>query len=120
MTKQLTFEYNGKDYVLEFTRRTVREMESEGFVASDAVDKPATMFPKLFAGAFKAHHPTEKQSVINEIYKFMPNKKQLMNALAEMYADPVKALLKDPEEDQGNVIQWKGNWAMEEDQAAEF
>ena len=25
MAKQLTFSYNGKDYVLEFTRNTVRQ-----------------------------------------------------------------------------------------------
>ena len=35
MAKQLTFSYNGKDYVLEFTRNTVRQMESGGFIADD-------------------------------------------------------------------------------------
>ena len=33
MAKQLIFTYDGKDYTLEFTRRTVAEMEKKGFIA---------------------------------------------------------------------------------------
>ena len=31
--KQLKFTYNDKEYTLEFTRRTVAEMEKKGFIA---------------------------------------------------------------------------------------
>ena len=74
MAKQLTFSYNGKDYVLEFTRNTVRQMESGGFIADDIDTKPMTVLPALFAGAFLAHHRFEKQSVIEEIYSKMKDK----------------------------------------------
>ena len=30
MAKQLNFEYKGKEYTLEFTRETVKQMEREG------------------------------------------------------------------------------------------
>ena len=29
--KQITFTYDGKEYKLEFTRRTIRQMEENGF-----------------------------------------------------------------------------------------
>ena len=56
MAKQLNFEFDGRDYTLEFTRRTVTEMERKGFVVSDVERKPMTTLPTLFEGAFLAHH----------------------------------------------------------------
>ena len=35
MAKQLKFTFEGKEYVLEFTRRTVTEMEKKGFIAAN-------------------------------------------------------------------------------------
>lgn len=107
MAKQLTFSYNGKDYVLEFTRNTVRQMEGSGFVADDIDTKPMTVLPALFAGAFLAHHRFEKQSVIDEIYSKMKDKMALIERLAEMYNEPIKAMLDEPEE--GNV-EWTPSW----------
>ena len=107
MAKQLTFSYNGKDYVLEFTRNTVRQMESGGFIADDIDTKPMTVLPALFAGAFLAHHRLEKQSVIDEIYSKMKDKMALIERLAEMYNEPIKAMLDEPEE--GNV-EWTPSW----------
>ena len=54
MNKQLRFTYDGKDYCLEYTRRSVEMMEKRGFIASDITDKPMTALPALFAGAFLA------------------------------------------------------------------
>ena len=61
MAKTINFTYEGKDYTLEFTRRTIRQMEDEGFVARNIDDRPMTLLPALFAGAFKAHHRFVKQ-----------------------------------------------------------
>lgn len=110
MAKRLNFEYDGKEYCLEFTRSTVREMERKGFVASDLSDKPLSTLPELFAGAFKAHHPTERKAVIDEIYNLMPDKQGLISCLAEMYSEPINALLDEPEGNQGNVIKWTPNF----------
>ena len=82
MAKQLTFNYNGKDYTLEFTRATVRMMEADGFVANDIESKPMTVLPDLFRGAFLAHHRFEKRPVIDEIYTHMTNKPLLIEKLA--------------------------------------
>lgn len=107
MAKQLTFSYNGKDYTLEYTRASIRQMEADGFVAEDIERKPMTVLPELFRGAFIAHHRFEKPKVINEIYDHMGKKAELIERLAEMYNEPISSLLDEPEE--GNV-EWSQNW----------
>ena len=74
MAKQLIFTFQDKEYTLEYTRRTVAEMEKKGFIASDITDKPMTTLPALFAGAFLAHHRFVKEDVINNIYTKLTKK----------------------------------------------
>lgn len=109
MNKQLRIIYEGQEYVLEFTRKSVESMERSGFVADDITKKPMTILPALFAGAFLANHKYVKREVIDEIYKKLPNKMDLIGKLAEMYNEPLMALLDDPEETEGNVS-WTANW----------
>lgn len=109
MSKQLIFAFEDKEYTLEFTRRTVAEMEKKGFVASDITDKPMTTLPALFAGAFLAHHRFVKEDVIDNIYSKLTKKEDLIGKLAEMYNEPIMALVQEPEEDKGNV-NWTATW----------
>ncbi len=110
MSKQLNFSYDGKEYCLEFTRRTVEMMERNGFVASDFREKPMNTLPALFAGAFLAHHRFIKQDVIDDIYDKMTNKQELIGKLAEMYNEPIAALVNDPEEGAAGNVSWTANW----------
>ena len=109
MAKTINFTYEGKDYTLEFTRRTIRQMEDEGFVARNIDDRPMTLLPALFAGAFKAHHRFVKPEVIDEIYANMPNKDKLIEKLAEMYNEPIISLMQEPEDTAKNV-DWMASW----------
>lgn len=109
MSKQIIFSYDGKDYTLEYTRRTIKQMEDEGFVARNIDDKPMTLLPALFAGAFKAHHRFVKQDVIDEIYANMPGKDKLIEKLAEMYNEPIISLMEEPEDTAKNV-DWVTSW----------
>ncbi len=109
MAKQLTFTYEDTDYTLEFTRRTVSEMEKNGFVASDIETKPMTVLPALFEGAFLAHHRFVKKDVIDTIYENMTNKEALIGKLAEMYNEPIMALVAEPKKSKGNV-NWTASW----------
>lgn len=109
MAKQLTFTYDAKDYTLEFTRRTVAEMEKKGFIASDITDKPMTTLPALFAGAFLAHHRFVKEDIINDIYSKLTKKEDLIGKLAEMYNEPILALVEEPEKAEGN-LDWTATW----------
>ena len=109
MNKQLRFTYQDKEYVLEYTRKSVEAMEKKGFVAADIETKPVTVLPALFAGAFFANHRFVKQEVIDEIYSKMTNKSELISKLAEMYNEPIMALVDEPEESAGNV-DWTASW----------
>ena len=111
MAKQLNFEYKDKEYTLEYTRESVKQMEREGFKGEDVVNKPMLTLPRLFAGAFKAHHKFDtKQKVIDEIFELFTNKQALVEKLAEMYMEPMETLLDDDNIDQGNAIKWEANF----------
>ena len=109
MAKQITFTYNGNDYILEYTRRSIKQMEDEGFIAKEIEDKPMTMLPTLFAGAFKAHHRFVKKDIIDQIYENMPNKEKLIERLAEMFNEPIMSLMEDPKDSSKNV-EWTASW----------
>lgn len=103
MAKQLKFTYEDKEYTLEFTRITVTEMEKKGFIASEVETKPMSTLPAMFEGAFLAHHRFVKKNVIDEIFAKLTNKEELIGKLAEMYNEPIMALIEEPEADEGNV-----------------
>ena len=109
MAKQLKFTYEGTDYTLEFTRRTVAEMEKKGFVASEVEQKPMLTLPALFEGAFLAHHRFVKKDIIDNIFSQMTDKEALIGKLAEMYNEPILALVEEPEVGEGNVS-WTASW----------
>lgn len=109
MAKVLTFNFEGKEYTLEYTRNSVATMERQGFNLNDIETKPMITLPKLFAGAFLAHHSGIKQEKINNIFDHITNKAELTVKLAEMYNDPIATLVDDPEEKEGN-ISWEANW----------
>lgn len=114
MSKTMTIITEEKEYKLEFTRKTVQKMEEQGFVMSEISDKPATMIPLLFAGAFLVNHRFVKRDVINAIYDTIKNKDELLSKLIEMYQEPILSLMgtddaEKSEEDEGNAI-WEANF----------
>ena len=84
-------------------------MEKKGFIASDITDKPMTTLPALFAGAFLAHHRFVKEDIINDIYSKLIKKEDLIGKLAEMYNEPILALVEEPEKAEGN-LDWTATW----------
>lgn len=109
MNKQLRFTHEGKEYILEYTRKSVETMERQGFMAGDITEKPMSTLPKLFAGAFLANHQYTSKTVIDNILSKMTNRQELIGKLAEMYNEPIMALLDEPEESEGNV-NWTASW----------
>ena len=108
MNKTINFCYGGTDYTLEYTRKTVEMMERKGFSATELVDKPMTVFPQLFAGAFLAHHKFARPELIETIHDSLENKEELVNELIEMYNAPIKALIEGTGSSAGNV-----SWTVE-------
>ena len=109
MNKQLRFTYNDKEYVLEYTRKSVETLERQGFMASDITEKPMSTLPKLFAGAFIVNHPYTSKNIIDNIFSKMTNRQELIGKLAEMYNEPIMALVDEPEENEGN-LNWTASW----------
>ena len=109
MAKQITFEYDGKKYVLEFTRRSVTQMEQNGFVADQLAEKPMIMLPMLFAGAFLANHRFVRQDQITAMYNKFTNRSELLAKLIEMYNEPIAALIDEPDEDDSGKVEWTFN-----------
>ena len=110
MAKQINFEHKGKEYCLEYTRESVRQMERDGFKIENVIAKPMLTLPQLFAGAFKAHHKWGlKPADIEEMFVCFTNKEALLEKLLEMYNEPMEAMLDDPK-DEGNAIAWDASF----------
>ena len=111
MAKTLTFTFEGKDYTLEYTREAVKTMERAGFVADDLAQKPMLMFPQLFSYAFWAHHKYLNGNEIQKIFDRIPNRRELLARLVEMYREPYEEFMNDPEPEdgEGNVT-WTANF----------
>nr|DAO79125.1 MAG TPA: protein of unknown function (DUF5055) [Caudoviricetes sp.] len=84
-------------------------MEKKGFIAAEVESKPMSTLPALFEGAFLAHHRFEKKEVINAIFAKLTNKEELIGKLAEMYNEPIMALVEEPAESEGN-LNWTASW----------
>ena len=93
------------EYTLEYSRQSVKTMESQGFVLDELTSKPMNMIPKLFAGAFIKNHSGVKRRVIDEMFDNLVDKSGLFEALMEMYAETLSSLTES--QDEGNVT-----WAV--------
>ena len=110
MAKTINFTTSeGQEITLEFTRKTIEQMERQGFSLADIETKPMTTLPTLFAGAFLAHHRYIKREVIDKMFSKMGNKDELLVKLAEMYNEPLEILMGEPEESEGNLT-WGASW----------
>lgn len=97
MAKKINFTFEGKEYYLEFDRMSVKRLESMGFNFDLLDDKPVTMIPLFFRGAFLKNHPKEKPNVIDKIFDEISDKDKLIEALAEMYVETLQSLMDEPE-----------------------
>lgn len=112
MATQITVTYQKKDYVLEYSRNAVKQMEQQGFVLDQISDKPMTMVPLLVYGAFAKHNKGIKRNLMDEIYEHITDKigdgeNGFIQTLLEMYAETVNVLTDDNSVDEGNVAVWK-------------
>ena len=99
----LKIAYNGKQYDLGFTRNAVVTMERNGFNIHEIADKPMTMIPMFWEGAFMAYNKGIKRNVMDEIYQNIRDKQGLIEALTELYAETLNTLTDEPEEAKGNA-----------------
>lgn len=112
MGKQLTIKdaNTDKTYTLEFNRRSIQVAESRGLDVSELESKPATMLPLLIQSAFYMHHKGITPDTVDKIYATVPNREEFIEALAEMYAEPLEALLADPKSGKSKNASWTKSW----------
>jgi len=103
MKKQIFVEYDDKNYTLEYNRSSVEKLERQGFTINLVDEKPMTMLPMLFSGAFLANHSNIKRTVVDAIFNSMNNKTELYGALGEMYGDTLNSLFEETEGGEKNV-----------------
>ena len=95
---------NDNEYKLEFNRKTVSSMESNGFVLN--LETPNTMIDSLFYGAFQMHHKRIDREFVRKIWDQQRNKEGLLTALVKLYQKPLEDLMAEPEGEDENPT-WK-------------
>lgn len=106
--KKISFTVDGVDYTLEFTPRSVRKMEENGFDFVNMESHIVNVPYDLFRGAFITRHnyvPVEKR---DELYERLKNEningQNLLECLSEMLKDELEYIVSKPK---GNV-----EWTM--------
>ena len=81
-------------YTLTFTAETVKALEDRGFSLENVTDKPMTMIPMLFEGAFLAKEGNKvTPDKALEIYKLQKDKTGLLQKLIVLYNDPIDEVI---------------------------
>ena len=110
MSKQIVFNYEGKDYTLEYNRDAIKYMENRGFSLEKFTDAPITMLDIAFEALFLKNHRNISSAKVQEILKEFNDKRGLISAINDMLGDSYTELLGDPEdkeEGEGKNISWK-------------
>ena len=85
----------GKEYTLEFSRKTVAKAEQAGLDVNQLEAKSMTMIPLLFWGAFLMHHPNMTKDQTDKIYfdGLGGMHEEEMAYLGKLYAAPFQTLI---------------------------
>lgn len=102
-TKIMLKNKEGKEYILEYNRQSVQQIERLGFSIEDVSKKPMTMFPLMFRGAFLKNCRYVKEKEINELYDKMTKKDELHSVLINMITECYETLTENEGDAEGNV-----------------
>ena len=85
----------GKEYTLEFSRKSVMKAEQAGLDINQLESKSMTMIPLLFWGAFLMHHPHMTREQTDKILfdGLGGMSAEEMTYLGKLYAEPFNTLV---------------------------
>lgn len=85
----------GREYTLEYSRRTVAKVEQAGLDVNSIEAKSMTMIPLLFWGAFLMHHPYMTKEQTDKILFDGLGGLQAdeLERLGKLYAEPFQTLI---------------------------
>lgn len=88
---------NGREYTLEYNRKTVAKTEEAGLDVNRLDSASMTMIPIMFWGAFLMHHPhMDREKTDKILFEGLGGlTKDEMARLGELYAVPFKTLIAD-------------------------
>ena len=94
----------GREYTLEFNRKSVVKTEAAGLNINELESKSMTMVPLLFWGAFLMHHPgmTKEQSDKILFEGLEGLREEEMKRLGELYVATFQTLVSDEEAAKAN------------------
>ena len=86
---------NGREYTLEYSRKSVVKAEQAGLDVNALESKSMTMIPLLFWGAFIMHHPHMTKDQTDKILfdGLGGLNDDELNRLGALYAEPFKSLI---------------------------
>lgn len=94
---------DGHEYVLEYSRAAVKQMERGGFNVDAIGSMPATMLEELIVGAFTKNHPRMSRRERLAVWEALGGKSDgqdgsdgLISTLVKLYMVPVNSLMADP------------------------
>lgn len=93
--KMINLSYDGDTYTLEFNRRQVERMESNGFSINALSEQPMTMIMKLVQGAFQMHHRGISADLVRDVWQAQTKRDELLGLLIRMYTEPLNTLMGD-------------------------
>ena len=91
---------NGREYTLEFSRRSVAKTEMAGLDVNKLESASMTMIPIMFWGAFLMHHPQITRDQTDKILfdGLGGLNSEEMAYLGKLYAEPFQTLIATEEE----------------------
>lgn len=103
----INFTYDGKEYTLGFNRRTAEALSDSGFTLDKYADDVVGYRGRLFEGSFAMNHRTTNHATVTEIWKHLPHKTDIMEALVNMYVETVNTIWAEPDEDDAKKVEWE-------------
>ena len=92
--KPIRLNYDGKEYILEYSRETVAKAESDGFLFAQVDEYPLTGVSNLFYYAFLKNHPDMTKEEADKILESLGglNGEEIMR-LGQLYQIPIETVL---------------------------
>ena len=104
----ISFEYDGKEYTLEYTASALKQMERQGFKFAKLDEIVLTAPLELFIGAFNANHKNTPRKLREEIYEQLCETEEGGEALTEVIGSMLSEAIEELNSHRGN-IKWSKN-----------
>ena len=104
MATTINIKVDDKQYTLEYSKATIKQMSEGGFVINEARRDYVKGIPQLFEGAFIKNHRTASAKEIDAIWEMIPDKMDFIDVLIGMYNEQLEGLFGEPADDAKKAV----------------